>query len=102
MKRLFNLVPRSTRLVGAVLLSALAVSVSAQEITATLGGVVKDPDGATVPGASVIVVQGNTGAARNTEGQRPVKPHPREYKSQSAEYTAEPRDEIILMQRFVK
>jgi outer membrane receptor protein involved in Fe transport len=57
---------RVIRLAGAVALWALAALGSAQEITATLGGTVTDPDGAAVPGATVTIVQKSTGAVRNT------------------------------------
>ena len=57
---------RKPRILGFVvgLTLALASFAGAQEITATLGGTVKDSDGAAVPGATITVVQDKTGASR--------------------------------------
>src|SRR5260370_1181568 len=50
----------------------LATSANAQETTGTITGTVRDPSGATVPGASVTILNARTGVERriaaNSEG----------------------------------
>jgi outer membrane receptor protein involved in Fe transport len=47
-------------------LMVLGAAAGAQEITATLGGTVKDSGGASVPGATVTIVQSSTHATRSS------------------------------------
>ena len=62
---------RLVRLALPVLLIAeLSPFAVAQTTTATLSGVVRDPQGGVVPGASVSVVQIETGQVRQTFGAK--------------------------------
>ena len=50
----------------ALLLAALSYSVVWAQATAQIGGTVKDPTGAVLPGAEIVATQVETGVARNT------------------------------------
>src|SRR5438105_3494088 len=49
-----------------LLIAGIARFAPAQTTTATLSGIVRDPQGGVIPGASISVVQTDTGQARQT------------------------------------
>ena len=63
-----------------LLLCALAAVVSAQNVTGTIAGVVRDPSGAVVPGATVRAINTGTSASfqatTNSEGQYAIRTIP--------------------------